>query len=152
VKSIVRRGARLFVPILGLALAGCATSGGSDTTASTSGASAATPTPTPGYVRDLSPADFHDYLRQRPETFVVDVRQTREWDDGFGHLDNAMQIPLEDLETRLSDLPTDKSRPIAVYDELDVRSATAGRRIANLGYRDVVTMQGGLPAYRHAGF
>ena len=135
--------------ILGFALAGCASSGGPEPP-STGGADAAKPAP--GYVRDLSPADFHDYLQQRPETFVVDVRQEVEWNDGFGHLDNALQIPLENLETRLTELPSDKSRPIAVYDQLDVRSATAARRIAQLGYREVVTMQGGLPAYRHAGF
>jgi len=140
---------RVALLILGLVLAGCASSGGPEPPAT--GATGAAP-PTPGYVRDLAPGDFHDYLQQRPETFVVDVRQSVEWNDGFGHLDNALSLPLEDLSTRANELPADKSRPIAVYDQLDVRSATAARQIAQLGYREVVTMQGGLPAYRHAGF
>ena len=144
--------ARISIPVLvlGLALAGCATSGGPEPPQTGSGSTTATPTP--GYVRDLPPADFHDYLQTRPETFVIDVRQTMQWDDDYGHLDNAVQIPLEELDDRLKDLPTDKLRPIAVYDQLDVRSATAARKIAQLGYREVVTMQGGLVAYRHAGF
>ena len=147
----LRAGALTLISILGLALAGCASSGGPEPP-STSAAPGAAKAPTAGYVRDLPPGDFHDFVQQRGDAFIVDTRQTIEWNDDFGHLDNAVQIPLEDLETRLSDLPTDKSRPIAVYDQLDVRSATAARRIANLGYREVVTMQGGLPAYRHAGF
>ena len=147
--SNLRAGALPLVLILGLAFAGCASSGGAEPPSPSPPGAA--PKPVPGYVRDLAPSDFHDYL-QRADVFVVDVRQTIEWDNGFGHLDNAVQIPLEDLETRLGDLPTDKDRPIAVYDQLDVRSATAARRIANLGFREVVTMQGGLPAYRHAGF
>jgi rhodanese-related sulfurtransferase len=149
VNSPLRAGARVATLILGLVLAGCASSGGPKPP-STEAPGAAKPTP--GYVRDLSPADFHDFLQQRPETFVVDVRQSIEWNDGFGHLDNALQIPLEDLGTRITELPTDKDRPIAVYDQLDVRSATAARQIALIGYREVVTMQGGLAAYRHAGF
>jgi rhodanese-related sulfurtransferase len=148
VNSNLRAGALAFILSLGLALAGCASSGSQPPSPAPPGQA---PKPVPGYVRDLSPSDFHDYLG-RADVYVLDVRQTVEWDDGFGHLDNAIQIPLEDLETRLGDLPPDKDRPIAVYDQLDVRSATAARRIANLGYREVVTMQGGLPAYRHAGF
>ena len=136
--------------VFGLALAGCATSGGPEPPSTGSGAG--TTTTTPGYVRDLSPADFHDYLQTRPEVFVIDARPTMQWDDDYGHLDNAAQIPLEELDDRVKDLPTDKLRPIAVYDQLDVRSATAARKIAQLGYREVVTMQGGLVAYRHAGF
>lgn len=142
--------ARISIPVLvlGLALAGCATSGGPEPLQTGSGSATATP----GYVRDLPPQDFHDYVQTRPETFVIDVRQTMQWGDDYGHLDNAVQIPLEELDDRLKDLPTDKLRPIAVYDQLDVRSATAARKIAQLGYREVVTMQGGLVAYRHAGF
>lgn len=145
----LRAGARVAALILGLALAGCASSGGPEPPQA--GAPGAAK-PAAGYVRDLAPTDFHDFLQQRPDVFVVDVRQTIEWNDGFGHLDNALQIPLEDLGTRMSELPTDKNRPIAVYDQLDVRSATAARQIAQIGYREVVTMQGGLAAYRHAGF
>jgi rhodanese-related sulfurtransferase len=138
----------IWLLIFGLAVAGCATSGGPEPPATGS----APTTTTPGYVRDLPAQDFHDYLQTRPEAFIIDTRPTMQWDDDYGHLDTAAQIPLEELDDRVKDLPTDKLRPIAVYDQLDVRSATAARKIAQLGYREVVTMQGGLVAYRHAGF
>jgi rhodanese-related sulfurtransferase len=106
----------------------------------------------PGYVRDLPPAEFDDYVRRHPDAFLVDVRQSIEWDDDLGHLETAVQIPLEDLESRLGELPTDHLRPVAVYDRLDVRSSAAARRIAQLGFREVVTLSGGLAAYRRAGY
>jgi len=149
VKSIARARSRLLVLILGFCLVGCASSGGPEPPSpSASGAQATTP----GYVRDLVAADFHAYLQQKPDAFVIDTRLSMEWNDDYGHLDNAIQIPLEDLETRLGDLPTDKNRPIAVYDQLEVRSSTVAHRIAQLGYREVVTLAGGLVAYRRAGF
>jgi rhodanese-related sulfurtransferase len=64
----------------------------------------------------------------------------------------AVQIPLEDLETRAGELPSDRMRPVAVYDRLDVRSSAAARRIAQLGFREVVTLSGGLAASRRAGY
>jgi len=149
VKSITRAGARICVLILGFALAGCATSGGPEPPPTSASGTAA---PSPGYVRDLVPADFHEYITRRGDAFLIDTRPTMEWNDDYGHLDNATQIPLEDLETRLGDLPTDKNRPIVVYDQLEVRSSTAAHRIAQLGYREVINLAQGLVAYRRAGF
>lgn len=133
-----------WILLLTVALAGCA----SDATEPPSSTPAST---SPGYVRDLPPAEFDEYLRRHPDAFVLDVRQAIEWDDDLGHLETAVQIPLEDLETRAGDLPSDKLRPVVVYDRLDVRSATAARRIAQMGFREVVNLQGGLSAYRRAG-
>lgn len=119
------------------------------------GAASEPPASTPasaGYVRDLQPGEFDDYLRRHPDAFVLDVRQSIEWDDDLGHLETAVQIPLEDLEARLGELPPDRLRAVAVYDRLDVRSSAAARRIAQLGFREVVTLSGGLAAYRRAGY
>ena len=130
-----------------LVLAGCG--GAASEPPATTPASSA---PAPGYVRDVSPAEFDDYLKRHPEAFLLDVRQSIEWNDDLGHLETAVQIPFEELETRLGELPTDRSRPVVIYDRLDVRSAAAARRIAALGFREVITLAGGLAAYRRAGY
>lgn len=106
----------------------------------------------PGYVRDLSPSDFHEYLVGHSDVFVLDVRQPVEWNDDLGHLEGAVQIPLDDLESRLAELPPDHDRPIAIYCRIGVRSAGAARIVARQGYREVVSLLGGLAAYRKAGF
>lgn len=142
------RSLRIAALFLSFALAGCSVSGTEPPASAPSDAAA----PTPGYVRDLVPMEFDEYLRRHPETFLMDVRQALEWDDDLGHIETAVQIPLEDLESRLKDLPPDHARPIAIYDRLDVRSSAAARRLAQMGYREVVTLAGGLAAYRKAGY
>ena len=107
--------------------------------------------PAPAYVRDLAPADFNDYLLSRTDAFVLDVRQPGEWDDDLGHLPGATLIPAQELEGRLAELPRDKSHPIAVYDRIGVRSMTAAQLLTQRGWREVVTLMGGLAAYRRAG-
>ena len=133
-----------------LLLAGCG--GAASEPLATTPSSGETKAPAPGYVRDLVPADFDDYIKRHPDAYLLDVRQSLEWSDDLGHLQTAVQIPLEELETRLGELPADRTRPVAVYDRLDVRSGAAARRIAQLGFREVVTLAGGLSAYRRAGF
>jgi rhodanese-related sulfurtransferase len=140
-----------WIPYLAAAALAAGLLGGCAGDASEPPASTATPVTT-GYVRDLQPAEFDDYLRRHPDAFVVDVRQSIEWDDDLGHLETAVQIPLEDLEARIGELPTDRMRPVMVYDRLDMRSSAAARRIAQIGFREVVTLSGGLAAYRRAGY
>ncbi len=131
-----------IVLALALAAAGCARAPAD--VASSPGA--------PAYVRDLPPADFHQYLQDHLDAFILDVRMEPEWDGDLGHLDNATLIPFEQLETRAAELPPDHERPIAVYDRLGSRSGSAAQQLARLGYREIVPLQGGLDAYRHAGY
>jgi rhodanese-related sulfurtransferase len=128
------------------ALAGCAPPAADQSVAVAPGEAAA-----PAYVRDLAPADFRDYLLSRTDAFVLDVRQAGEWDDDLGHLDGATLIPAQELESRLAELPQDRSHPIAVYDRIGVRSTTAAQLLTQRGWREVVTIMGGLAAYRRAG-
>jgi rhodanese-related sulfurtransferase len=108
--------------------------------------------PAAAYVRDLAPADFHDYLLTRTDAFILDVRQVGEWDDDLGHLDGATIIPAQELEGRLGELPPNREHAIAVYDRIGVRSTTVAQLLTQHGWREVVTLMGGLAAYRRAGF
>ncbi len=107
---------------------------------------------TRGFVRDLGAADFHAFIQSRTDAFVLDVRLPPEWDDEFGHLEFATQIPVQELELRLSELPSDKYRPILIYDRTGLRSTQAAELLAAHGYREIYTLLGGLAAYRQAGY
>jgi rhodanese-related sulfurtransferase len=142
------------------ALAGCSprSAGGSVSTAPAPGdgyaaadSGAARPAPA-GYARDLGPEDFRNFILDHGNVFVLDVRMPMEWDGDLGHLDRAILIPAQELEARLSELPPDRDQPIAVYCRLGLLAPQAGRLLAQHGYREVVTLVGGLAAYRRAGF
>jgi rhodanese-related sulfurtransferase len=139
-----------------LFVAGCASTSSTHATTSSTSASATATAPestrAPGYVRELPAVEFRDYLDRNPDAFVLDVRLPAEWNDDMGHLDRAVQIPLQELENRLAELPPDHSRPVAIYCRIGIRSATAAQIVAQHGYQEVVTLQGGLEAYRRAGY
>lgn len=71
---------------------------------------------------------------------VVDVRTPTEY--AAGHYTGAMNIPLQELQKRLSDVgPT--NQPVVVYCRTGTRSAKAKQILMNAGFSDV-TNAGGL--------
>jgi rhodanese-related sulfurtransferase len=61
---------------------------------------------------------------------LVDVRTEGEFQSG--HIDNAINVPVQVLEQNLSKLPKDKE--IIVYCRSGKRSASAKRTLERLGY------------------
>ena len=55
---------------------------------------------------------------------ILDVRTQREWDNG--HLENAMHIPLKDLNTRVDEVKK-LNKPIITCCESGARSAKAAK-------------------------
>lgn len=59
----------------------------------------------------LMPRDELEGLRQRGEVFLIDVRPAVEYE--HGHLPGALSVPVDELSSRLHELPRD--RPIVAY-------------------------------------
>jgi hydroxyacylglutathione hydrolase len=78
---------------------------------------------------------------------VLDVRRTREWDEG--HVPGATHIPLSDLPRRAGEL--DRSVEWAVFCASGYRSGIAGSVLERAGFERVANVVGGLAAYRVAG-
>ena len=93
----------------------------------------------------------HDELLQRMragEVVVLDVRPAAEY--AAGHLPGAVNVPPDELETRLADLPADQPvvaycrGPLCAYADTAVRSLTARGRPA-------LRLIDGLPEWAAAG-
>jgi adenylyltransferase/sulfurtransferase len=80
---------------------------------------------------------------------VVDVREAEEWEKG--HLPGAVFIPRGFLELRIEEKVPDKTRPVVVYCAGGTRSALGAKTLQDLGYTDVVSLQGGFTRWREAG-
>jgi len=80
-------------------------------------------------------------------TQIVDVREPDEWDDG--HIAGAVHIPLGDLLQRAAEL--DPKRPVVTVCHLGARSLIAADALLRAGFRDVVSMAGGMAAWERAG-
>jgi phage shock protein E len=78
---------------------------------------------------------------------LLDVRTPAE--HASGHITNSFNIPVQQLNTRLNELPTDKNIPIIVYCASGVRSGTAAGILKVSGYTDV-TNGGGYADLKNA--
>ena len=77
---------------------------------------------------------------------MIDVRTAREWHDG--HIAGTLHIPVGELAGRMSDVPRDRS--VATICEGGYRSTLAASLLSRAGLKDVLTIEGGMEAYRAA--
>ncbi|HVH65696.1 MAG TPA: rhodanese-like domain-containing protein [Candidatus Acidoferrum sp.] len=91
-------------------------------------------------------------LRQRlsaePKPFVLDVREP--WEYAQGHVAEATLIPLGELEQRAKEVPRDQ--PVLVICQSGQRSLAAAGYLLQLGYRDVMNVDGGTSAWIEEGY
>lgn len=78
---------------------------------------------------------------------VLDVREPGEF--AAGHLPNARNIPLAELEKRVGDLPAGK--PVLVCCASGARSGRAISLLRKAGHEQVFNLAGGVQAWRQAG-
>jgi rhodanese-related sulfurtransferase len=80
--------------------------------------------------------------------FVLDVRTQEEWNEY--HAPNTTLIPLEQLDSRLSEVPRD--RQIVVVCRSGNRSQQGRDILLNAGFEQVTSMTGGLNEWRDSGY
>ena len=81
---------------------------------------------------DIASADARKLVADG--ALLLDVRTVEEY--RARHIDGALNIPLHELQGRLSELP-DKQRPIVVYCRSGNRSGQAERLLERAGYPNV---------------
>lgn len=93
-----------------------------------------------------------DELRRRMDSdtppLVVDVRGPDEFQGELGHIEGAVNVPMNELEQRLDELPSD--RPLALVCRTDRRSRNAARLLRAHGYSDLAVVRGGMVAWSEA--
>ena len=104
-----------------------------------------------GRVRaEIREVDAEDADRLRAGgALVLDVREGDEVEQGV--VPGAVHIPRGFLEFRIEEVAADRERPIVVYCAGGGRSAFAAKSLADLGYRDVVSLAGGFNGWKSAG-
>lgn len=120
-----------------LALGGCAPAPGVD------GAPA-----TAAYAQHLAPDLVDTWRGVHYDGLILDVRSPPEWEDDLSHLDNAVLVPVEELEARLPEFDRYRTGAVLVYDRTGARATRAGQILVTHEFRDVSTIDGGLKAYR----
>jgi phage shock protein E len=66
---------------------------------------------------------------------VIDVRTAQEF--AGGHIDNAINLPLDEIAEKIETVCTDRKRPLLLYCLSGTRSALAARILRRLAYGEV---------------
>jgi rhodanese-related sulfurtransferase/cbb3-type cytochrome oxidase subunit 3 len=85
-----------------------------------------------------------------PNLIILDVRTQSEYDEG--HLENAVLIPLTELESRIDEILPYKDTEIIVYCKVGGRSAQASSILDSNNFTKVFNVQGGITAWESAGY
>lgn len=94
----------------------------------------------------VSPQDA-TLMINRQDALVLDVRGPEDF--GKGHVLNARNVPLAQLEGRAGELQKYKARPVIVCEDGARSGAAATLRKA--GFEKVYTLAGGIAAWQQAG-
>ena len=148
----MRRACQWFVGTL--LLAGCAGAPGEQSARTLGGDSASAAVSSPAApesrVEGMTASAARAFLASHAEALVLDVRNPDEWDDAYGHIEGARQIPLPELSARVTEIGGWKDKPIVLVCRSGTRSQTAGELLAGLGYRRVINLEGGMVAWRES--
>jgi rhodanese-related sulfurtransferase/membrane protein DedA with SNARE-associated domain len=80
---------------------------------------------------------------EQDETLVLDVRTEKDFQDK-GHIAQALNIPVENLEQQLTKLDDYMDRSISIVCTTDRRSAKAANILLKHGFQDVRVVKGGM--------
>jgi len=96
---------------------------------------------------DVSPNDAV-LLINREHATVLDVRNASEF--SAGHITDAINIPLAELESRLAEISRYKDKPLLVNCQGGVRSTSACGILKKNGFTRIHNLQGGVNAWMQA--
>jgi molybdopterin/thiamine biosynthesis adenylyltransferase/rhodanese-related sulfurtransferase len=100
-----------------------------------------------GRIRETDPAGAEALLAEGH--LLLDVREPDEYEQGA--IPDSLHIPRGNLESGIENRVTDRDQPIVVMCAGGVRSAFAADTLAQLGYTDVVSMDGGFNRWKDEG-
>lgn len=90
---------------------------------------------------------IEEFARRSGEAIILDVREVEEY--AAGHVPGAVNLPQAELATRLEELPRDKQ--LLLICQGGYRSLRAARFLAQVGFTDVASVEGGMAAWETVG-
>jgi molybdopterin/thiamine biosynthesis adenylyltransferase/rhodanese-related sulfurtransferase len=90
-----------------------------------------------------------DALKLAEGRRIIDVRELVEWNEG--HIPDATLVPLADFAATIETVVPDKTTPVLVHCAVGARSMRAAAYMAQIGYADVVNIQGRLAEWKALG-
>lgn len=102
--------------------------------------------------KNITPAQLCSAVAKNPDILLLDVRTPEEFNGkaevNYGKLKNAINIPIQQLESRLGELQQYKNRQVIVYCSHSHRSPQASYLLTQNGFKQVTNMLGGMSVWK----
>jgi uncharacterized membrane protein YdjX (TVP38/TMEM64 family)/rhodanese-related sulfurtransferase len=95
--------------------------------------------------------DFRQRLDIDKDLLVLDVRTSEDFIGEQGHINGAVNIPVEELQQRMAELGDHLEQPVTIVCRTDKRSAKAALLLTEEGFADVHVVHGGMTKWIEAG-
>lgn len=144
----LRRHLVLTLIVAGLIFSLGACAGGGQPAAAAPAAEAQAVAQAPAKVNTkIAPADYRAQFGANADHLLLDVRTPEEFNSG--HIAGAVNISVDQLAQRLSEVPQDK--PVVLYCRSGNRSSQAAQILAQAGYTQIYDL-GGIITWQQQGF
>jgi sulfur-carrier protein adenylyltransferase/sulfurtransferase len=101
-------------------------------------------------IKEIKVQELHEKLKAKERFLLLDVRERDEVADGL--IEGAEAVPRGLLDLKIEDIAPDKNQQVVIYCAGGTRSALAARSLGELGYTDVISVEGGFGAWKRAGY
>jgi len=102
-----------------------------------------------GRVQEISVAEYRAMRESGERHVLIDVREDNEW--SAGHAPGALHLGKGVIERDIEKTLPDASARLVLYCGGGYRSALAADAIQRMGYRNVLSLDGGWRAWQEAG-
>ena len=99
----------------------------------------------------LNTRDFKQRLDADKGLLVLDVRTAEDFVGEQGHIDGAVNIPVEELQQRMGEIGNYLEQTVAIICRTDKKSAKAALLLTAEGFADVHIVRGGMTKWIEAG-
>ncbi len=100
-------------------------------------------------IKEIQMDTLSDWLTAQEDILLVDVRTKAEYD--AAHLQGATWVPRGRLEVDMPKVTSDPNQKIVVYCRTGGRAALGAIALEDIGYQNVVSLDGGFKSWVEAG-
>lgn len=94
---------------------------------------------------NITGSELEQLVGKNKDTVILDVRDTKDYNKG--HIENSINIPIDEVESRIDELKDYKDKEILIYCSVGRRSAQVAEILENSGYKDVSNTVDGVKEY-----
>jgi len=107
---------------------------------------------TGGNMKTYSVQQLKEKINNGDVLVILDVRTPQEFNAEYGHIENAILIPVQELQYRIGELESYRDREIVAICRTQNRSRVAASILKDAGFENIAYTHGGMVEWhRHFG-